>query len=68
MFHPQHLTPPLLVKAQVCSYPAEMAATPLLNPTTSTGVKRVVVVLSPNWPNWLFPQHLTAPLPVRAQV
>jgi len=33
----QHLTPPALVRAQVSNPPAEMAVTPLLNPTTFTG-------------------------------
>ena len=45
---PQHLTPPAVVRAHVCTQPAPTAATPLLRSLTATGVKRVVVVLSPS--------------------
>ena len=48
--YPQHLTPPAAVRAQVWSYPAAMAVTPLDSPVTSTGVRRSVVVPSPSWP------------------
>src|SRR5690606_18282270 len=65
---PQHLTPPLLVRAQVWSHPAAMAATPLCSPTTPTDVRRLAFVPSPNWPSALSPQHLTPPAVVRAQV
>src|SRR5437879_7929288 len=58
---PQHLTPPTLVRAQLCSPPAAIAVTPLLRPTTSTGKKRLLVVPSPSWPAALAPQHLTPP-------
>ena len=37
-----------VVKAQVCRQPAVIAVTPLVNPTTSTGVFRSVPVTSPN--------------------
>ena len=32
------------------------------------GVNQSVVLLSPSWPNKLFPQHFTAPAVVSAQV
>ncbi len=65
---PQHLTPPPTVSEQVCPPPAAMACMPLARPTTSTGVLRLVVVPSPNWPDPLPPQHLTPPPMVSAQV
>src|SRR5207237_1185347 len=65
---PQHLTPPALVRAQVWSPPAAIAATPLASPETSTGVWRLVVVPSPSSPYSLSPQHLTRPALVIAQV
>src|SRR5437588_329975 len=45
-----------------------MAETPLVSPTTSTGVERLVRVPSPSWPQPLSPQHLTPPALVTAQV
>jgi site-specific recombinase XerD len=48
---PQHLTPPPTVSAHVCSEPAEMAATPLARPETSTGMLLCVVVPSPSRPS-----------------
>src|SRR5215212_8258444 len=65
---PQHLTPPLLVRAQLRRPPAETAFTPPLRPTTPTGVVRAVVVPSPSSPARFVPQHLTAPEVTRAQV
>src|SRR6266849_1436267 len=65
---PQHLAPPPVVRAQVWLPPAAMAATPLVRPKTSTGVRRCVAELSPSWPLKLSPQHLTLPPVVRAQV
>jgi hypothetical protein len=44
-----------------------MDFTPLLNPTTSTGSKRSVVVPSPSWPAPFSPQHFTPPAEVNAQ-
>jgi hypothetical protein len=44
-----------------------MAVTPLDNPETLTGNPEFVVVLSPNWPFELLPQHFTPPLVVSAQ-
>ncbi len=64
---PQHMRPPTLM-AQVCSAPAETAATPLVRPVTFTGVVRPAVVPSPSWPWELSPQHLRAPPVVMAQV
>ena len=60
--YPQHLTPPLIVSAQMWCQPAAMAVTPELKPTTSTGVVQLVVVPSPSAPESLNPQHLTPPL------
>ena len=70
---PQHLTAPPVVRAhEWLSAPAETEATPEPNPTTSTGVVELVVELVevpfPRPPALLFPQHLAAPLVVRAQV
>jgi hypothetical protein len=45
-----------------------MALTPLVNPLTSPGVLRWVVVPSPNRPYSLFPQHFAPPTLVNAQV
>src|SRR2546428_5554873 len=45
-----------------------MAETPLVSPTTSTGVERSLVVPSPSSPSMLSPQHLTPPALVSAQV
>jgi hypothetical protein len=67
-FAPQHLTPPPVVSAQVCLSPAAMAVAPLANPLTSTGIVRLIVVPSPNWPYQFAPQHLTPPAVVNAQV
>src|SRR5258706_502461 len=67
-FDPQHSTPLPVVSAQVWEPPAEIAATPLSSPATSTGVRRCVVELSPSWPNALYPQHLAPPAVVSAQV
>ena len=65
---PQHLTPPPVVRAQVCLLPAATAAMPLLSPITSTGVERSVVVPSPNWPYRFHPQHPIPPPVVAAHV
>src|SRR3990170_4719626 len=64
---PQHLTPPVVVSAQLWANPAAAAATSLLRPDTSTGVVRFVVVPSPEWPLALEPQHLRLPAVVSAQ-
>src|SRR5690242_4959422 len=45
-----------------------MALTPLASPLTATGVGRLSVVPSPDWPCWLAPQHLTSPPAPTAQV
>jgi hypothetical protein len=37
-----------VVSAHVCQTPAEIAATPLVNPVTSTGVLLFVVMLFPS--------------------
>src|SRR6266511_571052 len=66
-FQPQHLTAAVRVTAQVWRTPTEIDATPLLRPTTSTGVERSTVVPSPSWPRSLEPQHLTPPALVSAQ-
>src|SRR5581483_3979247 len=65
---PQHLTVPVFVTAQVELNCVAIDSTPLVSPTTSTGVLRVVVVPSPSWPLKLMPQHLTPPAVVSAQV
>ncbi len=70
---PQHLTPPEVVSAHVWSAPAEIAATPLVNPITSTGTQLVVEVPlpswpSPSWPSAFSPQHFAPPEVVTAQV
>ena len=67
-FHPQHLTAPPAVTAQVWNSPAATALTPLPSPLTSIGVACPVVVPSPNWPTMLSPQHLSPPPFVTAQV
>ena len=67
-FEPQHFRPPLLERAHIWRLPAATAVMPLDRPTTSTGVKRFVVVPSPSAPSMFRPQHLTAPLVVSAQV
>lgn len=46
---------------------AEIALTPLLRPTTSTGVVRLAVVPSPTAPVAFQPQHFTPPVSMRAQ-
>ena len=45
---PQHLTPPVAVRAQVWLYPAALAVTPLDSLETSTGIQRFFCVPSPN--------------------
>jgi len=40
--YPQHLTPPAVVSAQLCSQPAAIAATSLVRSDTSTGVVRML--------------------------
>ena len=60
-----------MVRAQVWTFPTEMAATPLVSPITSTGVVLKLLgplVPSPSSPEPLRPQHLTPPTVVRAQV
>ena len=44
-----------------------MDTTPDERPVTSTGTARCVLDPSPSWPLALLPQHLTAPVEVRAQ-
>jgi len=58
---PQHRTAPDPNTAHECDHPAETDATPDDKPDTPTGVNRLVVVPSPNWPSALTPQHRTAP-------
>ena len=41
--------------------PADSPITPLLNPLTSTGVLRLVLVPSPSSPNHFNPQHFIPP-------
>jgi len=65
---PQHLAIPNVVTAQECEFPASMDATPLVDPTTSTGTFEGVRVPSPSCPSALRPQHLTPPRFVRPQV
>lgn len=65
---PQHLTAPVFVTAHVRAYPNATLTTPVDNPTTSTGVSRLVVVPSPSCPRLLDPQHLTPPAVVSAHV
>ena len=45
-----------------------MAVTPSVSPLTSTGVELSAVEPLPNWPEGLYPQHLTPPPVVSAQV
>ena len=59
---PQHFTAPAIVSAQVWLLAALIWTTPLPSPTTSTGVRRFVVVPSPSLPTLLLPQHLAAPV------
>ena len=65
---PQHLTPPLVVRAQVWLSPAAIAATPLVRPVTSTGDNEAVVELLPSCPVVLSPQHLMPLAEVIAEV
>src|SRR4030095_4671626 len=68
-FQPQHLAPPPVVTAHVCDAPASIVPTPLVNPATSTGVRRwLLEVPSPTWPVLFCPQHFTPPAFVRAHV
>ena len=50
LLRPQQRTAPAVVRAQVCSPPAAMAATPEPRPLTATGVDWSVKLPSPNWP------------------
>ena len=71
LFQPQHLAPPVVVRAQVWWPPETTAATPPVSPATSVGVVQTTLPQlcpSPNWPFSFFPQHVTAPNMVRAQV
>ena len=45
---PQHFRPPAVVTAQVCEAPAEIEATPLVRPVTSTGVGLFAVLPLPS--------------------
>jgi hypothetical protein len=54
------------VSAQEYAPPIEIAVTPLDSPETSTGNREFVVVLFPNWPFELLPQHFTPPSDVSA--
>ena len=70
---PQQRTVPVLVTAQACFAPAEIATTPLkvavpATSKTSTGISESVVVPLPRFPVVLFPQHITVPALVNAQV
>src|SRR5687768_17451006 len=47
---------------------ADIAVTPLESPETSTGVVLGVLVPLPSCPKKLLPQHLTAPVPLSAQL
>jgi hypothetical protein len=67
-FQPQHLTPPELKSAQLCSFPVETALTPELKPETATEVDLSVEVPSPICPLPFLPQHLTAPVLKTAQL
>src|SRR5438309_11915128 len=64
----QHMTAPALVSAQTWPSSTVIAVTPLERPETSTGVWRSVRVPSPTSPRRLYPQHLTPPPLVSAQV
>ena len=65
---PQHLMPPVVVRAQVWLSPATIAATPLVRPETLTGVSELLVVPLPSCPVALSPQQRTPLAAVRAQV
>jgi hypothetical protein len=65
-FLPQQETPPLDKRAQVWSPPVDIAVTPLLRSTTSTGTLRFVFVPSPSSPQKLSPQQRTPPADVSA--
>jgi len=72
---PQHLTPPVVVRAQVWEPPAVIWVTPVRGAAlvaevcTSTGVLWIEGVSPlPSWPQSPAPQHLTPPEVVRAQV
>jgi hypothetical protein len=55
--------------AHVWVEPAEIAATPPVSPTTSTGGQNIPQARpSPSWPNSLLPQHFTPLAVVNAQV
>jgi hypothetical protein len=62
-FAPQHLAVPFPNNAHEWLPPAltATALVPALRPLTSTGVDAFVVVLLPNWPEPLSPQHLAVP-------
>ena len=45
-----------------------MRLTPVVNPLTSVGTLRCVLVPSPNWPKSFQPQHFAPPLAVTAQL
>jgi hypothetical protein len=50
LLSPQHFTPPVLVRAQVCLAPAAIDITPLKSPFTGTGLFHEVVLPMPSWP------------------
>lgn len=63
---PQHLIPPVVVRAQVWLRSADTAAMPLVRPLTSTDVEALVLVPLPSCPSVLSPQHFTPPAAMRA--
>src|SRR5581483_6594967 len=65
-FPPQHLMPPVEIRAHECR-PPETFVTPPVRPDTSTGVVRSVVVPSPTCPTSFPPQHFAPPDAMRAQ-
>jgi hypothetical protein len=70
-FHPQHLTPPAVVTAQVWSSSAAIPAMPEAITSSATVLQETLQepeVAVPSWPKSFAPQHFTAPVAVIAQV
>jgi hypothetical protein len=67
-FEPQHLSPPPVMIAQVWPLPADIARTPLVIPSTSAGCDGGVPFPGPTRHAYGFPQHLTPPDCINAQV
>jgi len=65
---PQHLTRPDCSTAQVCEVPADTASAGSLPSSACTGVELEPVLPFPSSPFHPFPQHLTAPVVITAQV